>query len=193
MAVAQDLPQIAFESPEAWHDWLVQNHESAPGIWVKIAKKGSGVPSVAYPEVLDIAIAFGWIDGHRKALDDTHFLQRFTPRGPRSKWSKINREKATRMIENGEMEPAGMREVERAKADGRWDAAYDGQRTMQIPPDLQQALEANPPAKEFFATLNGQNRYAVLYRVQDAKRPETRARRIAQFVEMLARGEKLYP
>ena len=191
--MAQDLPQLPFESADAWHDWLMENHESAPGVWIKMAKKGSGVPSVAYPEVLDIAIAFGWIDGQRKALDDTHFLQRFTPRGPRSRWSKINRDKATRMIESGEMKPAGMREVERAKADGRWDAAYDGQRTMEVPADLQEALDANPQAKEFFATLNSQNRYAVLYRVGDAKRPETRARRIAQFVEMLGRGEKLHP
>ncbi len=191
--MADDLPQLPFESPEAWHDWLAENHESARGVWIKMAKKGSEVPSVRYPEVLDIAISFGWIDGHRKALDETHFLQRFTPRGPRSKWSKINRDKATRMIENGEMKPAGMREVERAKADGRWDAAYDGQRTMEVPPDLQEALDANPAAKEFFATLNSQNRYSVLYRVHDAKRPETRARRIAKFVEMLARGEKLYP
>ncbi len=191
--MADDLPQLPFESPEAWHDWLAENHESARGVWIKMAKQGSEVPSVRYPEVLDIAISFGWIDGHRKALDETHFLQRFTPRGPRSKWSKINRDKATRMIENGEMKPAGMREVERAKADGRWDAAYDGQRTMEVPPDLQEALDANPAAKEFFATLNSQNRYSVLYRVHDAKRPETRARRIAKFVEMLARGEKLYP
>jgi uncharacterized protein YdeI (YjbR/CyaY-like superfamily) len=188
-----DLPQLPFESAEAWHDWLAENHESGPGVWVKIAKKGTGVPSVAYPEVLDIAIAFGWIDGHRKALDATHFLQRFTPRGPRSKWSKNNREKATRMIENGEMEAAGMREVERAKADGRWDAAYDGQRTMEVPADLQEALDASPEAKEFFATFNSRNRYAVLYRIHDAKRPDTRSRRIAQFVEMLGRGEKFYP
>ena len=191
--MAEDLPQLPFESADAWHDWLTENHESAPGVWIKMAKKGSGVPSVAYPEVLDIAICFGWIDGQRKALDDTHFLQRFTPRGPRSRWSKINRDKATRMIESGEMKPAGMREVERAKADGRWDAAYDGQRTMEVPADLQEALDANPQAKAFFATLNSQNRYAVLYRVHDAKRPETRARRIAQFVEMLGRGEKLHP
>ncbi|HEX6461264.1 MAG TPA: YdeI/OmpD-associated family protein [Thermoleophilaceae bacterium] len=191
--MSADLPELPFESPEAWHDWLAENHASAPGVWVKIAKKGTGVATVAYPEVLDIAISFGWIDGHRKSLDETYFLQRFTPRGPRSKWSKINRDKATRMIESGEMKPAGLREVERAKADGRWDAAYDGQRTMEVPADLQEALDENPAAKEFFGTLNSQNRYAVLYRLHDAKRPETRARRLRQFVEMLERGEKLHP
>jgi uncharacterized protein YdeI (YjbR/CyaY-like superfamily) len=191
--VPGDLPQLPFESAEAWDEWLAENHGSAPGVWAMIAKKASGVPSVAYPEVLDIAISYGWIDGQRKALDGTHFLQKFTPRGPRSKWSKINRDKATRMIENGQMKPAGMREVERAKADGRWDAAYAGQRTATVPDDLQEALDANPKAREFFATLNSQNRYAVLFRVGDAKRPETRARRIAKFVEMLSRGEKLHP
>jgi uncharacterized protein YdeI (YjbR/CyaY-like superfamily) len=187
------MPQLPFESAEAWDAWLAENHGSVPGVWAMIAKKGSGVPSVGYPEVLDIAISYGWIDGQRQALDHTHYLQKFTPRGPRSRWSKINRDKATHMIENGQMKPAGMREVERAKADGRWDAAYAGQRTATIPEDLQRALDANPKAREFFATLNSQNRYAVIYRVGDAKRPETRARRIAQFVEMLANGEKLHP
>ena len=187
------LPQMEFESAADWEAWLAKNHESAPGVWAMLAKKGSGVPSVGYPEVLDIAISYGWIDGQRQGLDDTHYLQKFTPRGPRSRWSKINREKATRMIGSGQMKPAGLREVERAKADGRWDAAYDGQRAATVPDDLQEALDANPAAKEFFGTLNSQNRYAILFRVGDAKRPETRARRIAKFVEMLARGEKLYP
>ena len=188
-----DLPRLTFESAEAWEEWLAANHESAPGVWAMLAKKGSGVPSVGYPEVLDIAISYGWIDAVRQSLDDTHYLQKFCPRGPRSRWSKINRDKATRMIESGHMKPAGLREVEKAKADGRWDAAYDGQRAATVPPDLQEALDANPAAKDFFATLNSQNRYAVLHRVGEAKRPETRARRIAKFVEMLARGEKLYP
>jgi uncharacterized protein YdeI (YjbR/CyaY-like superfamily) len=191
--VKPEYPQLPFESAEAWDSWLAENHDSAPGVWAKLAKKASGVPSVGYPEVLDIAISYGWIDGQRQALDDTHYLQKFTPRGPRSRWSKINCDKATRMIESGEMKPAGLREVERAKADGRWDAAYEGQRTAKVPDDLQAALDANPAAKQFYATLNSQNRYAVVYRVNDAKRPETRARRIAQFVEMLAKGEKLYP
>jgi uncharacterized protein YdeI (YjbR/CyaY-like superfamily) len=189
----KDEPVVFFESPAAWDKWLAKNHASSTGVRVKIAKKESGIESVAYPEVLDIAISYGWIDGVRNGLDGTHFLQRFCPRKPRSKWSKVNREKATRMIESGEMKPAGMREVELAKADGRWEAAYDGYRTATVPDDLQAALDANPAAREFFSTLNSQNRYAVLYRVNDAKKPETRARRIAQFVEMLSRGEKLHP
>jgi len=184
---------LFFESPQAWDAWLADNHERSSGVRVKIAKKGSGVESVAYPEVLDIAISYGWIDGVRNAHDETYFLQRFCPRGARSKWSKINRDKATRMIESGEMKPAGMRQVELAQADGRWDAAYDSHRTATVPDDLQEALDANPKAREFFGTLNSQNRYSVLYRVQDAKKPETRARRIAKFVDMLARGETLYP
>jgi uncharacterized protein YdeI (YjbR/CyaY-like superfamily) len=188
-----DHPIEFFDSPQAWDRWLAKHHESASGVWAKIAKKASGIRSVGYPEVLDIAISYGWIDGQRKALDGAHYLQKFTPRGPRSRWSKINRDKATKLIEAGEMKPAGMREVERAKTDGRWDAAYESYRTATVPDDLEQALDANPAAREFFATLNSQNRYAVLYRIQDAKRPETRARRIARFVEMLARGEKLYP
>jgi uncharacterized protein YdeI (YjbR/CyaY-like superfamily) len=188
-----ELPQLRFESAEAWDEWLAQNHDSAAGVWMMIAKKGTGVSTVAYPEVLDLAISHGWIDGQRKALDETFFLQKFSPRGPRSRWSQINREKATRMIESGEMKPAGLREVERAKADGRWDAAYAPQSRAKVPDDLREALDANPPAREFFGTLNSQNRYSILYRVNDAKRPDTRARRIAQFVEMLARGEKLYP
>jgi len=192
-SVKRELPRLKFESAEAWDEWLAAHHDSTTGVWAMLAKKASGVPSVAYPEVLDIAISYGWIDAQRMPLDETYYLQKFCPRGPRSRWSKINRDKATRMIEGGEMKPAGMREVERAKADGRWDAAYDGQRSATVPPDLQEALDANPPAKEFFNTLNSQNRYAVLYRVNDAKKPETRARRIARFVEMLARGEKLYP
>jgi uncharacterized protein YdeI (YjbR/CyaY-like superfamily) len=189
----KDEPVLFFESAEAWDAWLADNHAGSSGVRVKIAKKGSGIESVAYPEVLDIAISHGWIDGVRNAHDDSYFLQRFCPRGARSKWSKINRAKATRMIESGEMKPAGMREVELAQADGRWEAAYDSHRTATVPDDLQEALDANPAAREFFATLNSQNRYSVLYRVQDAKKPETRARRIAKFVDMLARGETLYP
>jgi uncharacterized protein YdeI (YjbR/CyaY-like superfamily) len=189
----EDEPVVFFKSPREWDEWLAENHAVSSGVRVKIAKKGSGIASVAYPEVLDVAIAYGWIDGVRNALDETHFLQRFTPRGPRSRWSKINRDKATKLIESGRMKPAGLAEVEKAKVDGRWDAAYEPQRTAGVPDDLQRALDENPAAREFFATLGGQNRYAILYRVQDAKRPETRARRITQFVEMLSRGETLYP
>jgi len=189
----KDEPVLFFEHAAAWDAWLADNHGSSSGVWLKIAKKGSGIASVVYPEVLEVAISYGWIDGVRKSQDETHFLQRFVPRRPRSRWSKINREKAEALIASGTMKPAGLREVELAKEDGRWDAAYEGQRAASVPNDLQAALDANPAAREFFGTLNSQNRYAVLYRVQEAKRPETRARRIARFVEMLARGEKLHP
>jgi uncharacterized protein YdeI (YjbR/CyaY-like superfamily) len=184
--------ELAFPSGAEWEAWLDEHH-GEDGVWLKIAKKGSGIESVRYPEVLEIALAFGWIDGQRRALDEAHFLQRFTPRRARSPWSKINRATAERLIAEGRMRPSGLAEVERAKADGRWDAAYDGQRTMEVPDDLQRELDARPAAAEFFAGLNSQNRYAILYRLQDAKRPETRARRLAQFVAMLEAGERIHP
>jgi uncharacterized protein YdeI (YjbR/CyaY-like superfamily) len=188
----QDEAIVYFGSPVAWEQWLAENHASSIGVRVKIAKKASGIASVAYPEVLDIAISYGWIDGVRNTFDDKYFLQRFTPRGPRSRWSKINRQKAAKLIESGEMKPAGRREVERARADGRWDAAYDSYRTATVPDDLQRALDESPAALAFFATLNSQNRYAILYRIHEAKKPETRIRRIARFVEMLGKGETLH-
>jgi uncharacterized protein YdeI (YjbR/CyaY-like superfamily) len=184
---------LTFASNAEWEAWLEEHHATSDGVVVKIAKKGTGIPTVAYPEVLDIALTYGWIDGQRRALDETWFLQRFTPRKARSRWSKINRDRATALIERGEMQAAGLREVERAKADGRWDAAYDGARSATVPDDLQAALDADDRAREFFATLDSANRYAILYRVQDAKKPETRARRIGTYVEMLSRGELLYP
>ncbi len=191
--MAPDLPVRSFPSAEEFADWLEEHHASSAGLSLKLAKKGSGIPSVTYEEALDAALCYGWIDGQRGRHDDEWFLVRFTPRRARSRWSKRNRDHAERLIAGGEMRPAGLREVEAAKADGRWDAAYDGQRTATVPDDLQAALDANPRARESFATLTGANRYAILYRVQDAKRPETRARRIAQFVEMLAEGRTLYP
>ena len=200
---ADDLPVLGFGTAQAWHDWLAENHQTSPGLWLKIAKKGPGaagkgagdtVPgTVTYPEALECALCFGWIDGQKGRLDDQHWLQRFTPRKSRSKWSKINREKAERLIDEGRMRPAGLREVEAARADGRWAAAYEGQATATIPPDLARELDRNPAAREFFATLTGANRYAILYRIQDAKRPETRARRIATFVEMLAEHKTIHP
>jgi uncharacterized protein YdeI (YjbR/CyaY-like superfamily) len=159
---------------------------------MKIAKKGSGATTLTAPEALEVALCYGWIDGQRKALDDTYFLQRYTPRRARSRWSKINRAKAEALIAAGRMRPAGLAEVQRAQADGRWDAAYDAQSVATVPDDLRAALDAVPAAAEFFDRLRGQNRYAILYRVQDARRPETRARRIARFVEMCARGETVY-
>jgi uncharacterized protein YdeI (YjbR/CyaY-like superfamily) len=192
MPPADDLPVISFASKEEFEEWLGEHHESAAGVWVKIAKKATGIGTVTHLEALDAALCHGWIDGQRQAHDDTWFLQRFTPRRARSRWSKINRDKVEALIANGAMKPAGLREVERAKADGRWDAAYDGQKSATVPEDLQEALDANPKAREFFATLRGQNRYAILYRLQDAKRPETRARRLEKFVAMLNRGETLH-
>ena len=188
-----DLPVIAFASREEFAAWLDEHHERPDGLWIKFAKKASGIPTVVYAEALEVALCHGWIDGQVAKFDDRHYLQRFTPRRARSKWSKINRDRATALIESGAMKPAGLAEVERAKADGRWDAAYDAPSRATVPDDLQRALDANPAAAEFFATLSGSNRYAVLYRIQDAKRPETRARRIEKFVAMLARGEKLHP
>jgi uncharacterized protein YdeI (YjbR/CyaY-like superfamily) len=187
------FPQLAFASPAEWEQWLDDNHPASDGLWIKIAKKDSGIESVHYPEVLESAICFGWIDGRREALDEHYFLQRFTPRRSRSKWSRINREKAERLIAEGRMRPAGHAEVERARADGRWEAAYEGQKRMTVPEDLQRELDSRPEAKAFFAELSSQNRYAILYRLQDAKRPETRARRLAKFVGMLEAGEAIYP
>ena len=190
--MAAELPQIAFASGAEWEAWLEEHHANSPGVAVKIAKKGSGVPSVTYPEVLDTALCFGWIDGRRDALDEQYFLQRFTPRRARSRWSQINRDKAEALIKAGRMRPAGLAEVERAKADGRWAAAYGGQRAMAVPDDLQRELDARPQAAAFFAQLSSQNRYAILYRLHDAKRPETRARRLEKFVAMLEAGETIH-
>ena len=180
-------------TPAAWERWLKRHHASAAGVWLRIAKKASGLPSIDHPEALEVALCYGWIDGQRKSEDEQHFLQRFTPRTARSTWSKINREKVLKLIDEGRMQPAGHAEIERARADGRWDAAYDGVSAATVPPDLQAALDADRKAKAFFATLNSQNRFAILFRTTTAKKPETRARRIAKFVEMLAKGEKIYP
>ena len=188
---ADDLPILPFAGPAEWEAWLEENHATR-GVRVKIAKKASGIDSVRYPEVLDTAIAFGWIDGVRNSLDDEYFLQKFTPRTKRSNWSRINRDKAEALIAAGRMRPSGLAEVERAKADGRWEAAYEGQATMEVPPDLQAELDKRPAAAEFFAGLSSQNRYAILFRLHDAKKPETRARRLEKFVGMLERGETLH-
>jgi uncharacterized protein YdeI (YjbR/CyaY-like superfamily) len=191
--VPDALPVLSFADAAAWETWLEGEHAAAAGVWLRIAKKGSGETTVTHAEAVERALCFGWIDGQRRALDATHFLQRFTPRRARSPWSKINRTAAERLIGEGRMRPAGMAEVERARADGRWDAAYDGQRAAAVPEDLQRALDADDTARAFFATLDSRNRYAILYRVGQAKKPETRARRIATFVAMLAEGRTLYP
>jgi uncharacterized protein YdeI (YjbR/CyaY-like superfamily) len=192
MSAKQDLTVQLFASRQAWRAWLAAQHAASPGLWLKIAKKGAGVDSVTYSEALDVALCFGWIDCQKDKLDAVHWLQRFTPRQARSRWSKANRERVEKLLASGEMEAAGRREVDAARQDGRWDAAYDGQRTITVPADLQRELDANRKARDFFATLDSANRYAILYRLHDAKKPETRARRLAKFVAMLAAGEKIH-
>ncbi|MER6547508.1 YdeI/OmpD-associated family protein [Streptomyces sp. NPDC001250] len=186
-------PVLAFAAQEAWEMWLEEHHADVRGVWLKIPKKDSGIDGVDYAGALESALCFGWIDGQKKKLDEQYWLQRFTPRRPRSKWSKVNRQKATELAEQGRMRPAGLREVEKAKADGRWEAAYANQRTATVPDDLRAALDASPTAADFFAALDSRNRYAILYRIQDAKKPQTRAARIEKFVGMLAAHQKIYP
>lgn len=186
-----DLPAVHFENADAWERWLEANGD-ATGLWLLIAKKGSGVVSVTYAEALDVALCHGWIDGQKKGVDARFFAQRFTPRRPRSLWSKINIGHVERLVVAGRMRPAGLREVEAAKADGRWDAAYASASSMEVPEELALALAKNRKASAFFETLDKTNRYAFCWRVQTAKKPETRQARAKQFVAMLAKGEKLH-
>ena len=188
-----DDPVEFFATQKDFERWLRKHHKTASCVWVKSAKKKSGITSVTWDDCVDVALCYGWIDGQGKSLDDTYTLQRYTPRGKRSKWSKLNRERVARLIDEGRMQPSGLAEVERAKADGRWDAAYDSPANAKVPDDLAKALAKSAKARKFFEGLNSQNRYAILYRLQDAKKPETRARRLEKFVEMLKKGEKLYP
>ncbi len=187
------LPVLSFPSKAAFELWLAGNHQAAPGLWLKIAKKESGHTTVDYAQALEVALCYGWIDGQKDKLDEEYWLQRFTPRGPRSKWSKINRDKAEALVASGAMRSAGQAQIDAARADGRWDAAYAGAKSATVPEDLAAALAANPAARAFFGTLDSRNRYAILYRVQDARKPDTRARRVAGYVEMLAEGRKIYP
>ena len=187
-----DLPIQSFASKTKWAEWLAKQHDKSAGVWLKLAKKDSGIPSVTYDEALDVALCYGWIDGQKKGFDNEHWLQKFTPRGPKSIWSKINTEKAEGLIAAGEMKPAGLKAIEAARQDGRWDAAYSSQRNMSVPEDFQAALDKNKKAKIFFTTLNSANRYAILFRIQTAKKAETRAKHIQQFIQMLERGEKLH-
>lgn len=190
--MADDLPILLFAGPADLEAWLEANAATSPGLWLKIAKKGAPEPSVTYAEALELALCFGWIDSQKRGLDDTHFLQRFTPRRPRGRWSKINREKAEALEVAGALRPAGAAEVAAAKADGRWRAAYEGQRTAAVPDDLQRELDANPAAAAAFADLDSANRYAITYRLAEAKKPETRERRLRKFLAMLERGEKIH-
>ncbi|MDQ2831429.1 MAG: YdeI/OmpD-associated family protein [Chloroflexota bacterium] len=188
-----NLPLVLFDSLQEWESWLDAHHARPQGVWLKIAKKGAPVSSVSYADALDAALCYGWIDGQKKPYDSAFWLQKFTPRRPKSGWSKINTGKAIRLIEAGAMTPAGQREVDAAKQDGRWDAAYESQSNLTIPDDFQVELDRHPQAKAFFDTLNKVNRYAMCYRIATAKKPETRQARIDKFIVMLAQGEKIYP
>lgn len=185
-------PVVHFAEPADFERWLHQ-HPDASCIWVKYAKKKSGIPSIDWNQAVDVALCYGWIDGQAKSFDDTYSLQRFTPRGKRSRWSKLNRERIARLTKAGRMQPAGVLEVKRAKADGRWDAAYESPANAKVPDDLAKALAKSAKATKFFESLSSTNRYAILYRLHEAKKPETRARRLEKFVEMLKRGDKLHP
>ncbi|HVX45447.1 MAG TPA: YdeI/OmpD-associated family protein [Mycobacteriales bacterium] len=186
-----ELPVLAFAEVSEWEAWLAEHHSSA-GIWISFAKVSSGIPSITHDQALEVALCFGWIDGQVKRTDAEHWVQRFTPRRKKSRWSQVNREKAERLIAEGRMQPPGHEQIAAAQADGRWEEAYRPPSRSTVPDDLAAAFELAPRAREFFATLDSRNRYAVLYRIEQAKRPETRARRIATFVEMLGRGETLH-
>ncbi len=187
------LPQLAFKDAAAFTKWLARQDASSPGLWLKFAKKDSGIPSITPREALDAALCHGWIDGQRLALDATHYLNKYTPRRARSNWSQLNRARALELIAEGRMSPAGLAEIERAKADGRWEAATAPPSKAEVPEDLAKALGRNAKAKAFFATLDARNRFAVLFRIEQAKKAETRAARIAKFVAMLAAGETIHP
>lgn len=185
------LPIQLFENAIAWETWLETNYAQSTGLWLKISKKGSGVASVTYDEALDTALCFGWIDGQRKSHDTGHFLQRFTPRRKKSIWSKRNVDKVGELIAAGRMRDAGQLEIDAAKADGRWEKAYSSASVIQVPADFQAALDRNKKAKTFFEGLGKTKRYPFLWRIETAKRDDTRRKRIEQFVELLAKGQTL--
>jgi uncharacterized protein YdeI (YjbR/CyaY-like superfamily) len=189
----RDLPVIAFKSQQAWDVWLTSQPAQSNGLWLKLAKKSSGIATVSKPEAIDTALCHGWIDGQLDSFDDDHWLIRFTPRQSTSKWSERNRARALQLVELGRMQPAGSNEIERAQKDGRWNAAYAPQSTAQVPDDLRAALAKNKKAKSFFETLDSTNRYAILHRIHDAKKPETRAARIEKYVTMLIERKTIYP
>ncbi len=190
---SKDQPVMLFASQKDWTKWLDKNHATSSGIWMRLAKKAAELKSVNYAEALDVALCYGWIDGQKKSYDEDSWLQKFTARGAKSVWSKINTAKAEELIKTGKMKSAGLLAIEKAKQDGRWEAAYDSQSKATVSEDFQTELDGNPKAKEFFATLNSANRYAILFRIQTAKKAETRARRIQQFIQMLEKGEKIHP
>lgn len=186
-------PTLTFTNQAEWESWLELNGSAVTGVWLRLAKKTADQQAVSYAEAVESALCHGWIDGQKQAESEHYWLQRFTPRTAKSIWSKINKAKAEALISAGRMQAAGMRQIDRAKQDGRWETAYSSASTSTIPEDFQRALDANKKAKAFFATLNSQNRYAILFRIQNSKRAETRAKKITQFIEMLAHGEKLHP
>jgi uncharacterized protein YdeI (YjbR/CyaY-like superfamily) len=191
MPTSTELLILPFESKKKFAEWLAKNHDKSAGLWLKIAKKAAGISTVTYLEALDVALCYGWIDGQKGSFDEQYFLQKFTPRRPKSIWSKINVEKVAGLIASGEMKPAGLKAVEAAKQDGRWAAAYSSQKNIVVPADFQSALGKNKKAKAFFETLTSAKRYSFLFRIETAKKVETREKRIRQFVEMLERGETL--
>jgi uncharacterized protein YdeI (YjbR/CyaY-like superfamily) len=192
MKTFKDMPVLLFGTQEDWRAWLENNHHQSLGVWLKHAKKSSGNESVTYREALEEALCYGWIDSQKQSYDGDYFLQKFTPRGPKSVWSKVNVAKVESLIDMGKMQPAGLVAMDLAKQDGRWDAAYDSASASTVPEDFQAALDKNPKAKQFFETLNKANVYAFCWRVQTAKKPETRAARIEKFIDMLHRGQKLH-
>ena len=189
MAKPTEYPTLPFESKKKFAEWLAKNHDKSAGVWMKLAKKATGILSVTYAEAVEVALCYGWIDGQAGSFDEQYFLQKFTPRRPKSIWSKINVEKVERLIASGEMKPSGLKAVEAAKQDGRWDAAYSSPKNIVVPEDFQSALEKNKKAKAFFESLTGSKRYSFLFRIETAKKAETRMKRILQFVEMLEKGE----
>ena len=193
MKKADNLSIISFATQQDWEAWLKEHHTATRGIWLKLAKKETGILSLSYSEALDSALCYGWIDGQKASCDDLYWLQKFTPRSSKSMWSKVNCDKVTALLASGRMQPAGIRQVELAKADGRWEAAYESQSNITIPDDFQRELDKNQQAKKFFHTLNSVNRYAILFRIQTAKKPETRSARITKFIEMLSNNQKIYP
>ena len=191
--MTEEFQTLTFSTQAKFRAWLEKNHSKEPGLWIQYAKKGSGIQTMVYAEAVEVALCYGWIDGKVRTVDENYYVQRFTPRRKQSRWSRINRDKAEALIAAGKMKPAGLAEVERAKADGRWDAAYEPAAKMTVPDDFLLALKKKPKALKFFEEeLNKSNRYAILFQIHDAKKPETRARRIAKFVEMMRKGEKLY-
>jgi len=186
------IPTRAFKDAAAWEAWLAKNQSSPGGIWMRLAKKASGTKSITYPQALEVALCYGWIDAQKRPESETAWLQRFMPRRPKSIWSQINRDKALGLIERGQMRPGGLEEVERARQDGRWDAAYEPARSATIPADFQTELDRHPNAKAFFKTISATNRYAILWRLQTAKKAETRAKRLTSFIEMLEKGETIH-